>query len=56
MNSNLASEQSEGEAAWRVIKRVVPFIWPSNNFNFRARVALALLALSLSFSLSKDRF
>ena len=40
-----ASEQSEGEAAWRVIKRVAPFIWPSNNFNLRARVALALLAL-----------
>ena len=45
MNSKPASEQSEGEAAWRVIKRVAPFIWPSNNFNLRARVALALLAL-----------
>ena len=45
MNPKPASEQSEGEAAWRVIKRVAPFIWPSNNFNLRARVALALLAL-----------
>ena len=45
MNPTPASEQSEGEAAWRVIKRVAPFIWPSNNFNLRARVALALLAL-----------
>ena len=45
LNSKPASEQSEGEAAWRVIKRVAPFIWPSNNFNLRARVALALLAL-----------
>ena len=45
MNSKPASEQSEGEAAWRVIKRVAPFIWSSNNFNLRARVALALLAL-----------
>ena len=45
MNPKPASEQSEGEAAWRVIKRVTPFIWPSNNFNLRARVALALLAL-----------
>ena len=45
LNTKLASEQSEGEAAWRVIKRVAPFIWPSNNFNLRARVALALLAL-----------
>ena len=45
MNPKPASEQSEGEAAWRVIKRVAPFIWPSNNFKLRARVALALLAL-----------
>ena len=45
MNPKPAPEQSEGEAAWRVIKRVAPFIWPSNNFNLRARVALALLAL-----------
>ena len=45
LNSKPVSEQSEGEAAWRVIKRVAPFIWPSNNFNLRARVALALLAL-----------
>ena len=45
MNPKPAVEQSEGEAAWRVIKRVAPFIWPSNNFNLRARVALALLAL-----------
>ena len=45
MNPKPASEQSEGEAAWRVIKRVAPFIWSSNNFNLRARVALALLAL-----------
>ena len=45
MNPKPASEQSEGEAAWRVIKRVAPFIWPSNNFDLRARVALALLAL-----------
>ena len=45
LNSKPASEQSEGEAAWRVIKRVAPFIWPSNSFNLRARVALALLAL-----------
>ena len=45
MNPKPTSEQSEGEAAWRVIKRVAPFIWPSNNFNLRARVALALLAL-----------
>ena len=45
MNPKPVSEQSEGEAAWRVIKRVAPFIWPSNNFNLRARVALALLAL-----------
>ena len=45
MNPKPASEQSEGEAAWRVIKRVAPFIWPSNNFNLRARVVLALLAL-----------
>ena len=45
MNPKPASEQSEGEAAWRVIKRVAPFIWPSNSFNLRARVALALLAL-----------
>ena len=45
LNPKPASEQSEGEAAWRVIKRVAPFIWPSNNFNLRARVALALLAL-----------
>ena len=45
LNPKLASEQSEGEAAWRVIKRVAPFIWPSNNFNLRARVALAILAL-----------
>ena len=45
LNPRLASEQSEGEAAWRVIKRVAPFIWPSNNFNLRARVALAILAL-----------
>ena len=45
MNPKPASEQSEGDAAWRVIKRVAPFIWPSNNFNLRARVALALLAL-----------
>ena len=45
MNPKPASEQSEGEAAWRVIKRVAPFIWPSNNFNLRARVALVLLAL-----------
>ena len=45
MNPKPASEQSEGEAAWRVIKRAAPFIWPSNNFNLRARVALALLAL-----------
>ena len=45
LNPRLASEQSEGEAAWRVIKRVAPFIWPSNNFDLRARVALALLAL-----------
>ena len=45
MNPKPASEQSEGEAAWRVIKRVAPFIWPSNNLNLRARVALALLAL-----------
>ena len=45
LNSKPTSEQSEGEAAWRVIKRVAPFIWPSNNFNLRARVALAILAL-----------
>ena len=45
LNPKPTSEQSEGEAAWRVIKRVAPFIWPSNNFNLRARVALAILAL-----------
>ena len=45
MNPKPASEQSEVEAAWRVIKSVARFIWPSNNFNLRARVALALLAL-----------
>ena len=45
LNPKPASEQSEGEAAWRVIRRVAPFIWPSNSFNLRARVALALLAL-----------
>ena len=45
LNSTPASEQSEGKAAWRVIKRAAPFIWPSDNFDLRARVVLALLAL-----------
>ena len=42
---NHASEQSETNAAWRTVKRVLPFIWPAGNFDLRARVVLALLAL-----------
>ena len=42
---NHASEQSETNAAWRTVKRVLPFIWPAGSFDLRARVVLALLAL-----------
>ena len=42
---NHASEQSETNAAWRTVKRVLPFVWPAGNFDLRARVVLALLAL-----------
>ena len=42
---NHASEQSEIKAAWRTVKRVLPFIWPARNFDLRSRVVLALLAL-----------
>jgi ATP-binding cassette subfamily B protein len=37
--------QTEGRAAWRTVKRILPFIWPVNNFDLRTRVVLALLAL-----------
>jgi ATP-binding cassette, subfamily B, heavy metal transporter len=37
--------QTEGTAAWRTVKRILPFIWPVNNFDLRTRVVLALLAL-----------
>lgn len=43
--SATVSEQSEGEAAWRTVKRVSPFMWPVGNFDLRARVVIALLAL-----------
>ncbi|MEK9853562.1 MAG: ABC transporter transmembrane domain-containing protein, partial [Rhodobiaceae bacterium] len=39
------SEWSEGQAAWRTVKRVSPFMWPVGNFDLRARVVVALLAL-----------
>ena len=45
LNSTPVSERSEGEAAWRITKRVAPFIWPVGNFDLRARVVLALFAL-----------
>ena len=40
-----SSMQTEGRAAWRTVKRILPFIWPVNNFDLRTRVVLALLAL-----------
>ena len=43
--SATVSEQSEGEAAWRTVKRVSPFMWPVGNFDLRVRVVIALLAL-----------
>lgn len=45
VNLRHSSLQTEGRAAWRTIKRVLPFIWPSNNYKLRTRVVLALLAL-----------
>ena len=40
-----SSMQTEGRSAWRTVKRILPFIWPVNNFDLRTRVVLALLAL-----------
>ena len=45
VNPNHVSIQTEGKAARRTLKRVLPFIWPANNLDLRARVVLALLAL-----------
>ena len=48
VNPNHSSIKTEGRAAWRTVKRVLPFIWPETNFELRARVVLALLALVLA--------
>lgn len=45
VNRKHSSLQTEGRAAWRTVKRILPFIWPVNNFDLRTRVVLALLAL-----------
>ena len=45
VNPKHSSLQTEGKAAWRAVKRILPFIWPVNNFDLRTRVVLALLAL-----------
>lgn len=45
VNSTPTSDRRESEAAWRIIKRVSPFIWPAGNFELRLRVVLAVLAL-----------
>ncbi len=39
------SRKSENEAAWRIIKRISPLMWPKGDFDLRARVLLSLLAL-----------
>ncbi len=46
MSIKPASEQSERKAAWRTVRRVLPFIWPVDNFDLRVRVVLALIALT----------
>jgi len=45
VNRKHSSLQTEGRAAWRTVKRILPFIWPVNNFDLRTRVVLAMLAL-----------
>ncbi len=45
VNPKHSSLQSEGRAAWRTVKRILPFIWPVKNFDLRTRVVLALVAL-----------
>ena len=45
VNRKHSSLQTEGRAAWRTVKRILPFIWPVSNFDLRTRVVLALMAL-----------
>ena len=44
-NVKFRSIKTENQAAWRIIKRVSPFIWPKGDLNLRVRVLLALVAL-----------
>lgn len=43
--SDASSSQAERKSGWRVIKRVIPYLWPKGQPALRARVILAMIAL-----------
>ncbi|MEL7097568.1 MAG: ABC transporter ATP-binding protein/permease [Pseudomonadota bacterium] len=41
-------EQDERRSGWRTIRKVAPYLWPTENRGFKVSVVLAMLALLLS--------
>lgn len=43
-----SSGRKEQKAAWHIIKKIMPYLWPKKNWEFRVRVVFALLSLFLA--------
>lgn len=46
-----SSGHDEHKSGWRVVKMVIPYLWPRDNWEIKTRVVLALISLFVAKTL-----